>query len=104
MRLYSVQFFSGNFLMILELLYTFFSPPRCLLHHRTQALLGSVGHGFCREFEHDSTHQTEGNGQKRRYLMYTAVITTSTLASICISHYVEGIKHKHTLSAWPAQA
>jgi hypothetical protein len=65
--------------------------PRYLLHHRTQAFLGAVGHGCCREFKYDSTHQTEGNGQKRRYLMYTGVITTAALASICINHYVEGI-------------
>jgi hypothetical protein len=83
--------------MIFILIFVLF--PRCLLHHRPSAFLGAVGHGCCREFKHDSSHQTKGNGQKRRYFMYTAVITTTTLASVCINYYVEGIYCQHTASA-----
>jgi hypothetical protein len=69
----------------------FILSPRCLLHHRTQVVHGALGHGCCREFKHDSCHEGEGNRQKRRYTTYAAVITSATLASVCIYHYVGGI-------------
>ena len=68
----------------------FFLSSRYLLKHRTQFVLGASGHSCFREFKH-SAHHNEGNGQKRRHLTYAAVITSTTLVSIGVYHYVGGI-------------
>jgi sulfite oxidase len=72
---------------------------RCLLQHRTQFVLGASGHSCFREFKH-STHHSEENGQRRRQLTYAAVVTSTTLVSIGIYHYIGG-KNKLAHNASP---
>jgi len=68
----------------------FVLSSRCLLQHRTQFVLGASGHSCFREFKH-STHHSEENGQRRRHLTYAAVVTSTTLVSIGVYHYIGGI-------------
>lgn len=74
---------------------------RCLLHQRPQTVLGVWSYGSSREFKHDSNQQDRGSGHNRRYLTYAALVTGTTLASLCIYYYAGDRKKRALLAASP---